>query len=151
AAPAAETAAPVEEAPPAATEEAPAPRRGGIPTSVWIAGGATLAFAVAGTITGVLAKSAEKNFNDNRKARFSDQLTQAQQAQAWENANAASNRTYALAITTDVMFAGALVGAGVTIYLYVKSRHAGAESEAQATVEPAIGPHSASLVAHGHF
>jgi tetratricopeptide (TPR) repeat protein len=120
----------------------------GIPSSVWIAGGTTLAFAIAGTITGVLAKSAQQNFDDNRRARYDDMLTATQQEIAWSNAIDASNRAIVLAITTDVLFAGALVGAGVTTYLLL-SRDG--DDDVSARLTPSVTTKSASLVLDARF
>jgi hypothetical protein len=100
-----------------------------IPTSVWVAGGVSVGLAVGGIITGVLASSAEKNFNDNLRARFDPALTADQQQIAWQQGNDAADRATALAVTTDVLFTGAIVGAAVTVYLYL-SRDRGESSTA---------------------
>lgn len=130
------------EAPDEATED-----DAGIPASVWIAGGVTLAFAVAGTITGVVTNAAEQNFEDNLRARFDPLLTAKQQAIAWDNAQESSNAALALAITTDALFAASIVGAGITAYLYL-TRNEGSDDLALA---PSLTPTTAALTARGRF
>ncbi len=108
------------EAPPAqATQSDDASMRGGIPKGVWIAGGVSLALVVGGTITGLLAGAAEQNFDDNLKARFDPALTSAQQQIAWNQANDAADRATLLAVSTDVLFGGAIISAGIAVYLYI--------------------------------
>jgi hypothetical protein len=78
-----------------------------IPTRVFVVGGASLGLAVGGAVTGVLALGKRAEFdraNDGRTPTRAQSLKTTGQA---------------LDITTDVLFATALVGAGVTTYLYL--------------------------------
>jgi hypothetical protein len=121
--------------------------RHSIPVSVWIAGGTTVALAAAGTITGLLALRARDDFNANLAARFDDRLTVPQQAIAWQNATTASDRAHALAITTDVLFGAAVVGAVVTTYLLL-SRD---KQQSPTALAPSVHPHGGALVLCGSF
>jgi hypothetical protein len=129
-----------------AADTAP-PARGRIPASVWIAGGLTVALAVTGTVTGLLARSAEQNFNDNLHARFDPLLTSAQQQIAWQQANDASTRAKGLALTTDVLFGGAIIGAALTLYFYLSRPHA----DAQTALGPSLIVNGGTTAVRAHF
>jgi hypothetical protein len=87
----------------------PQPSRLGL----WIAGTTTLALAVGATTTGVLAISKHSDFKDDALA-----------AEARESARDAGRR---LALTTDVLWTAALIGAGTTAYLWLRPSSRAAE------------------------
>lgn len=78
-----------------------------IPTRVFAVGGASLGLAVGGAVTGVLALGKRAEFD------------RANDGRAPTRAQSLKTTGQALDITTDVLFATALVGAGVTTYLYL--------------------------------
>jgi hypothetical protein len=135
----------------AVVSESSATASDGLPTSVWIAGGVTLALAAAGTVTGVLALSAEDRFHDNESVRFSGALTVPAQQAAWDNAQAAADEAHALAITTDVLFGCALVSAIVTTVLLLSDDDDAAASPGSASLTPMLGTDGARLLVHGAF
>jgi PEGA domain/Tetratricopeptide repeat len=126
-----------EAAPVAATEPVKEPTRsGGVPIGVWIAGGASLALATTGMITGLLVGSAEQDFDDSVRNRFDPTLTTTEQQVAWQKGSDAADRAEALALTTDVLFGAAIVSAGIAVYLYL----AHDADEASATLRPMLAP-----------
>jgi hypothetical protein len=112
----------MERAPSAATAETPAEDKApGAPTAAFITGGVALALLATGTVTGVLALGANKDFTQYKsqyKAAPSDPTsTPIQRVSAYNHANDAADRARSLALTTDIALAGAGVAAAVTIYL----------------------------------
>lgn len=98
-----------------AASSAPAPSSkpeglGPASKGVWIGWGVTGALAVGTVITGVLALQASKNLADKRE-------TANVGADALE---AASTKTSALALTTDILGAATLVAGGVSLYFTLK-------------------------------
>lgn len=78
-----------------------------IPTSVYIAGGATLALGLGSLVTGIVALDRKSDFdaqNDGRSPARADDLRSAGTT---------------LNVVTDVLLVSALIGAGVTAYLFV--------------------------------
>lgn len=111
--------APAEPAPP---EDEDLEERGpGLSTRVWIAGGATVAVAIGATVTGLLALSAESDFNAQRQLRFSmdPNLAAGDRVAAYNAALDAADRADTLAIVTDVLIGVAVVGAGITTYFVI--------------------------------
>lgn len=87
-------------------------------TPVWIVGGATVAFFVAGTISGVLALAADGDFDDavaDSHAARTDEELDAARARGMDAADRASG----LATLTDILLVATLVGAGATAYLFL--------------------------------
>lgn len=119
--------------------EAVVTRERPVPTAALVVGTAAVALAAGGTVVGILAL--------DQHAQFERENTGSNPAQA-ESARSAGQ---ALNAVTDVLFAGALVGAGITAYLVVTRptvdrRLAGwASASAPApllpTVTPMCGPH----------
>jgi tetratricopeptide (TPR) repeat protein len=133
-----------EVAPPARSKPA-AKATSGMPTRVWIAGGVTLTLAAAGMITGLLALSANSDFEEARSARFAENATGAQRLASYDEARDAASRANALALTTDILLVGSLVGAVTTVYLIADAR---ADARRARRMDKAAAPHtkpSASL------
>jgi tetratricopeptide (TPR) repeat protein len=134
---------------PAPEATPPEPHRKGLPDSVWIAGGATVALAVTAVITGQLALAANREFDGNLAAVNNMQLTEFQRAGAWARGVDAANRANGLAAATDVLLACAVLGAGLTTY-FLLDRPTQASSDT-ARVSAAIGPSGGRLQLQAHF
>ncbi|HEY6078586.1 MAG TPA: hypothetical protein VIW29_07275 [Polyangiaceae bacterium] len=129
-------AAPVTGAAPAAT---PAPEAASrpVPTSVWIGAAATGALAIGASVTGVMALGKNSDYQDVNGV----------DAGAAENLKSEADT---LNLVTDILIAAAVVGAGVTTYLYIKRP----EQQRMGTVirlAPAVGLQTATLRLEGTF
>jgi tetratricopeptide (TPR) repeat protein len=145
-----------EEVPPV-SEPKPAPKAAssGMPARVWIAGGVTLTLAAAGMITGLLALSANSDFEEARSARFAEMATGAQRLASYDDARDAASRANALALTTDILLVGALVGAVTTVYFIADARAeqrrarrmdgSSKPRSSTATLTPFVARHAAGL------
>ncbi|HKU44765.1 MAG TPA: PEGA domain-containing protein [Polyangiales bacterium] len=117
---------------PAAMAAAPkAAESPGLPATVWIAGGVTVAALMGAIITGQLALAADREFNGDLAAVRNMSLSNAQRAAAWEHGNQAADRAHTYAITTDVLLSTAIVGTVLTTVLYLN--HANIEPSATAS------------------
>lgn len=122
-----------------------------LPSSVWIAGGVTLALVAVATITGFLAIRANSDFEHYKDARFdtSPTTTTVMRLTAYNEARDAADRANALALTTDILLGGAVVGAIATTFLIVTAQDE--EQPAHARLMPAVSPHGAGLQLHATF
>jgi hypothetical protein len=113
---------------PTATATAPAPPpTHPVSKGAWIGWGVTGVLAVGTVVTGVLALQSSKDLADKRDT-----------ADVGANAlDSASNKTRALALTTDILGAAAIVAGGVSLYLTLRK-----PSE---QVQVGIGPGSVSV------
>lgn len=135
-----------------ATDQSPTRSSGSeLPSSVWIAGGVTLALVAVATITGFLAIRANSDFEHYKDARFdpSPTTTTVMRLAAYNEARDAADRANAFALTTDILFGGAIVGAVATTVLIVTAQDE--EQPAQARLVPAVNPHGAGLQLHTTF
>jgi hypothetical protein len=92
---------------PVGAREAPRPevvRERPIPITVYVAGGVTAALAIAGSATGMVALSTKNNFDRANDGLHPDEAAQER------------SRGKTLNVVTDVLFVGALLGAGATAY-----------------------------------
>ena len=85
-------------------------------TPVWIAGGITGALAVAGAITGGVALGAKSTYDDELRTGPNNGAA----------IDSAHHKAAGVAAATDVLFGAAIVGAVVTVVLYV-TRHPSSE------------------------
>ena len=131
---------------PAPLAEAPqAPRpKPSLPTHVWIVGGVGLTLAAVGSITGLLALDADSDFDAARSARFDTAATGLQRLAAYNDARDAASRADALALTTDLLLGGALISAGVTIYL-IATAQARERKSGSAQLSPLLSTRVAGL------
>jgi hypothetical protein len=120
-----------------------------LPTSVWIAGGVTLALVAVATVTGVLALRANSDFQHYSDARWDPTATTVTKLTAYNEARDAADRANALALTTDILLGGALIGAAATTYLIITAQDE--EQPAHARLVPAIGTHGAGMQLNAQF
>lgn len=134
-------AAPVEAAPapaaPAPVPTPPSPTDRPVPTSVWVGLAATGAFAVGAGVTGALALG--KN-SDYEKAN----------GQNATEAKDLRDQTKTLNLVTDVLIGAAVIGAGVTTYLYLK-RPERDRAGLEVRVAPQVGLYQSGLSLEGAF
>ena len=129
--------APPPEAPPRAPQPTPPHdelTRRPIPSSVYVAGGITLALAAGAGVTGVAYLNKKSDYDDLPQDRSSSALTRRDQALKYGRINLG-------------LWIGTAIGAGVTTYLYV-SRPA---ARVAVRVTPLLGPQVAGLGAAGSF
>ncbi|HEY5960389.1 MAG TPA: hypothetical protein VIV60_27735, partial [Polyangiaceae bacterium] len=108
------------------------------PTSVYVGIAATGVFAAAATVTGVIALSKNKDYEN------ATDLTEANRIKD-------SGKTYVL--LTDIGVGAAVVSAGVTAYLYFSAPKAKPEKASSASIQlsPAVSPSAAGLAMFGKF
>jgi len=126
------------EAPDAATLPPPdAPSR----TPFFIAGGATAALGIGALVTGLIAHET-----------YTDYIVANEHPEPGSLAERQSLRDSGVAMATasTVLTGAALVGAGVTLYLFFPAPHpANTKKRPQALVSPWLGPRGAGLVVEG--
>lgn len=142
---------PLEAAPPAPVPARPSPMASSprqpaaprdelgrpIPSSVYVAGSITLALTAGATVSGIVYLNKRSDYQDNKYA--SDAGAMRDTAQRYGAMNIG-------------LWAGTLVGAGVTTYLYVtRPSRPAARAELRPRVAPWAAPRSAGLCAWGDF
>jgi tetratricopeptide (TPR) repeat protein len=131
------------------------PAQGGdVPTSVWIAGGISAGLGVAALVTGVMALSADSDF-ESRADQLRLATNQRAKVMIYEQASDAADDAQALALTTDILLVATALGVAVTTYLAL-SHDGGAETEAapaapHATLAPVLGRHTAGVQLRATF
>jgi hypothetical protein len=91
--------------------------------------------AVTGIITGVLALGASSDF-DQKKDQLANAVTPLARIDLYNAARDDADRADALALTTDLLLGGALIGAAVTTYLLLAD--SGDEEQPSAQIAPAL-------------
>lgn len=134
-APAAAVPAAVAPAPvmPAPEKDNPPPASTGLPTSVWIAGGVTVALAATTVVTGVLYL--------DRRSDYEGSSDPAERQSKYDSA-------HALGVANAAFLAATLGGAALTGYFYFTTKKS---PTGGAHVLPALGPSFAGVVAGSEF
>jgi tetratricopeptide (TPR) repeat protein len=115
----------------------PADRSAPIPTSVYVAGGATLALGAASIVTGLIYLDRRASYQDYRSAATDE----SDQGPDYDSAKA-------LGVTNVVLWSATAVGAGVTAYLYFTRPKTQARAvNLSATVSPGFS----GISARGEF
>ncbi|MDH5673253.1 MAG: PEGA domain-containing protein [Myxococcales bacterium] len=120
-----------------------------VPSSVWILGGIGAGLLAAGTITGLLALSAESDFKD-KQADLSTANTPIERVVSYNDASDAADRADALALTTDLLLLGAVASGAAALVLYFK-RPRQYEDTVQLQLTPELSPQRAGLRLQGAF
>lgn len=120
---------------------------GGIGTPVLVAGGITAALVVGAVVTGVTALGANSDFED----AVADCDRGRGDAAACAEGHDAADTASTLALVTDILVAGAVVGAGITTYLYLTQSEGGTERARTPRVTPVATPHGGAVVLSGSF
>lgn len=131
----------------------PAPARTSqhtLAADVWIAGSATFVLGISAVVTGQLALTANREFEDDLSAVRNMSLTERQRAGAWQSGVDAANRANALAAVTDVLLGLTLVSGGLTTYFYL-AEHEHDEAAARPRVSAEVGPGGGRLVLKGRL
>ena len=113
-----------------------------VPTSVFIVGGLSLALAAGGGVVGYLASDKNSQYKDlNSNLRSEEDRTEAE---------GLKKDGEMLNLIADGLFAGAIVGAGVTIVLYA-TRPSAAPAVGGLTFSPVVGPRGGGGFVSGRF
>lgn len=125
-----------------------------VSTPALIVGGATVALAVGGLASGIVALGANGDFDDAVDRSNDGSLTAAERAEAREDGLDAKDKADRAALVTDILLVTALVGAGVTTYLLLTGSDdddatAGASDRWLAT--PAVGRRAGGVVLQRSF
>ncbi len=115
----------------------PADRSAPIPTSVYVAGGATLALGAASVVTGLLYLDRRESYQDYRSAAKDE----TDQGPDYDSAKA-------LGVTNVVLWTTTAVGAGVTAYLYFTRPDTPARG---VSLSATVSPGFTGLTARGEF
>lgn len=137
------TPAPVEPASEADSES-------GVATALWVVGGVTVGLIVATTVAGIMALSADAEFEKQRDTANNSGFTFTERQVAYNKALEEADKANALALTTDILLGGAILGAlGTTILLIV---HLQEEPNSQtATLTPILHPKNVGLNLRASF
>jgi len=109
-----------------------------VPTSVYIVGGVSVALAGGGLVTGLIAKSTHDDY---------DEINDGHDPAAAESKRKDGQR---LNLIADSLFAGAVVGAGVTVALFL-ARPTVEQDQARLQLQPLIGPQLGGAALRGRF
>jgi len=122
-------------------------------TPTLIAGGAAIGLAIAGIATGIAAIGADGDFEDAVIASNDDTLSAEERADARQNGIDAADRASGLAMVSDIMFAGALIGAGVATYFYVTREESSdvVTNQRRLRATPAISHQGVGVLVQGSF
>lgn len=115
---------------------------GGFPDGVWVAGGVAAGLAATTLVVGVLALSADAEFEDQR-ARLALAATPNERVALYADASDAADRAQTLAVTTDILLAMTAAGAALTTYLALT--HDGGPDTAGASLTPVLARDGAGM------
>jgi len=118
-------------------------------TGVIIAGSVTLALLVTGTVTGIMALGANSDFEDAATVVNAPGASAVQRHDAYAEAESAADKAEAMALTTDILLIGAVLGAGLTTYLWLTSDSG--NDLARLKVQPSLARKAGGLVLSGAF
>jgi hypothetical protein len=118
-------------------DQVPSGEAGGrpIPTTVWVAGGATVAFAVGATVTGLAANSKRSSFNE-----INGQPGKQEEAQQLHDS------AVSMALINTVLTGVAIAGAGATAYLFLTRPEASTARTGKTFIAPWMTASGAGLV-----
>jgi hypothetical protein len=118
-------------------DQVPGGEAGGrpIPTTVWVAGGATVAVAIGATVTGLAANSKRSSFNE-----INGQPGKQEEAQRLHDS------AQSMALINTVLTGVALAGAGVTVYLFVTRPESSTARTGKTFIAPWMTASGAGLV-----
>jgi hypothetical protein len=113
-----------------------------VPVSVYILGGISVALAGGGVVTGLIAKSKHDDF-DAANANITSQTEQ-------ENAKTLRDDGQRLNLIADSLFAGAVIGAGVTTVLFL-TRPTVEREQGRVRLLPIMGQRTGGAMLSGSF
>ncbi len=106
-----------------------------IPTTVWVAGGATVALAIGATVTGLAANSKRSSFNE-----INGQPGKQEEAQTLHDS------AKSMALINTVLSGVAIAGAGATAYLFFTRPEASTAGTGKTLIAPWMKASGAGLV-----
>jgi hypothetical protein len=119
-----------------------------VPTIIAAAG--TGALLIGTIVTGVMALSANSEFEDYVALSTDPSLSAAQRMQARQNGLDTKSRADTLALVTDILLIGTIVAAGVTVLLFFLQDN-GESSSASLNAVPVALPGGGGLVLSGQL
>jgi hypothetical protein len=141
------------------SKEATSSEGGGfhLSTPTAIAGAATLGLVAGAVVTGVMALSANSSFEDSVAASNNPNLSLEQREAARQDGLDQASRADTLALVTDVLIGAAIVGAGVTTYLFLtqdsksKERDPSRGAGPNLSILPSVHQHGGGLLLRSSF
>ena len=118
-----------------------------IPTTAWIAGGATLALAITAGVLGGVAIGAEGDFDEAVTRSNDPSASAADRAAARQEGLDAADRADRLALTADILGATAVLAAGATVFLLFWDQ----DDDDGLALAPSAGPQGGGLMMRGSF
>lgn len=109
-----------------------------IPTTVWIGAGVTGALTIGAVVTGIMALGKRADFTSINDGSHSEADKQS-----------AHDSAQSMGLVSTILSAGAVVGAGVTTYLFLSRPTEPREQQARTVVAPWIGPGGGGLAVGG--
>lgn len=110
-----------------------------IPTTVWIGAGVTGALTIGAVVTGAIALGKRSDFTSINDSSHSEAEKQS-----------AHDSAASMGLVSTILSAGALVGAGVTTYLFfTRPSEAAKDQQARTIVAPWVAPGGAGLAVGG--
>jgi hypothetical protein len=109
-----------------------------IPVTVWIGAGVTGALTIGAVATGIVALSKRADFTDINDSTHSEAEKQS-----------AHDSAASMGLVSTILSAGALVGAGVTTYLFFSRPTVSKEQQARTVVAPWVLPGGGGLAVGG--
>lgn len=128
-----------------------------ITTPVWIAGGATIALGIGAAITGILALSANDDFEYNVGIAQDPSSTPGEIAIARQDGQSAADSARTLALVSDVLLITTIIGAGATTFFLITTQEGGllgdmaSEQGPTFMATPLIAPGLAGVGVSGSF
>lgn len=121
-------------------------------TWTWVALGTSAAMGIGATVTGLLALDAQRDFDEAVGLTQRTLGSEAERAEARAYGIRASDRTRNLAVMTDVLTAGAIVGVSTAFVLWLFDRKRDAGETRAYLVRPEVSPHGmARITLQGAF
>ncbi|QQR90100.1 MAG: PEGA domain-containing protein [Myxococcales bacterium] len=126
-------------------------------TPVLISGGVTLALLAGTIVTGLVAVSADNEFEDKLLQSRDTSLSNREREQAAADGRDAADRANTFATVSDVLLVGTLIGAGVTTFLLFsgsgekEDSAPSSEEQAKLAAAPYVSPREAGFVLKGSF
>jgi hypothetical protein len=119
----------------------------GVPATVWVTGALTAGLGIAALVTGVLALSAEADFDTDRD-RLVLATTPNERVALHASARDHADRAHALALATDILLVATGVGAALTAYFALSAQ---SSERAGVKVTPAVARGGGGMLLSSRF
>ncbi len=123
----------------------------GIPAGAWIAGGVAVALAAGALTLGMVAVSAESDFEDEVQRSNDPSLSSDERAQAYQDGVDAADRADSLALVSDLFLIGAAAAATTAVVLLVTHESDDGQRSESFSALPVLTPDGAGAVIRSTF